>query len=349
MQQWNFDIQRQLPGGFFVDAAYAAAKGTHLGYTQIMNQLPDPLLALGSGLLTQVRNPFYGYIQSGPLSSPTVAASQLLLPRPQYATVNVSGTGYGTSSYQSFQLKIEKHLTHGGTLLVSYTVAKLLSDADTALSQTEAGTGGVAGVQDWNNIKGSYSLASQDTPQRLVISYIIDLPFGSGQKFFPGNHGFATRLVSGWGFNGITILQRGFPLKFTTSVNLTNSNGGGSRPNVSSGCSTGLSGNAEARLSEWFNTSCFTQPPAFTFGDESRTDPTLRMQGINNFDFAVFKNTTFGPEQKLGLEFRSEVFNLFNTPQFGPPGEALGTAQFGVVSSQVNNPRLVQFSLRLKF
>ena len=161
MQQWNFDIQRQLPAGFFVDAAYAAAKGTHLGYTQTMNQLPDSLLALGSALLTQVRNPFYGYIQSGPLSSATVAASQLLLPYPQYSTVNVSGTGYGTSSYQSLQLKVEKHLKQGGTLLVSYTFAKLLADADTALSQTETGTGGVAAVEDWNNIRGSYSLPAR--------------------------------------------------------------------------------------------------------------------------------------------------------------------------------------------
>ena len=349
MQQWNFDIQRQLPGGFFVDAAYAAAKGTHLGYTQTLNQLPDALLTLGSALLNQVPNPFFGLIQSGPLSSSTVAARQLLLPYPQYSTLNASGTGYGTSSYQSFQLKLEKHLAHGGTILVSYTNAKLLSDADTALSQTETGTGGVAGVQDWNNIRGSYSLASQDVSQRLVVGYILDLPFGAGQRFFNGTHGVVTKLISGWGLNGISIFQRGFPLKLTTSVNLTNSNGGGSRPNVTSGCNAGLSGSAEARLSEWFNVSCFSQPPAFTFGDESRTDPTLRMQGINNFDVAIFKNTTFGPEQKLGLEFRTEIFNLFNTPQFGSPGESLGTAQFGVVSSQVNNPRLVQLSLRLRF
>jgi hypothetical protein len=138
-------------------------------------------------------------------------------------------------------------------------------------------------------------------------------------------------------------------LKFTTSVNNTNSNGGGSRPNVISGCDKNLPGNAEQRLNEWFNIACFSQPASFTFGEESRTDPTLRMQGIHNFDFALFKTTQFGPGEKLGLTFRTEVFNLFNTPQFGPPGESFGTAQFGVVSSQVNNPRLVQFGLRLKF
>jgi hypothetical protein len=71
------------------------------------------------------------------------------------------------------------------------------------------------------------------------------------------------------------------------------------------------------------------------------------MQGINNFDFALFKTTQI--TERYGLSFRAEVFNLFNTPQFGPPGQALGTAQFGVISSQVNNPRLIQLSLRLKF
>jgi hypothetical protein len=72
------------------------------------------------------------------------------------------------------------------------------------------------------------------------------------------------------------------------------------------------------------------------------------MQGTNNFDFAAFKTTKLGTE-RVGLQFRAEVFNLFNTPQFGPPGQSLGTAQFGVVSSQVNNPRLVQFGIKLSF
>jgi hypothetical protein len=349
MQQWNFDIQWQLPAGFFLDVAYAGAKGTHLGYTQVLNQLPNSYLGLGSALLQQVPNPFFGLIQSGPLSSSTVAARQLLLRFPQYATVTESGTAYATSSYQSFQLKLERHFRSGGTLLVAYTAAKLLTDTDTALSQTEGPTGGVASVQDWNNIKGSYSLSSQDVPQRFIVSYVLDLPVGPGKKFLSGTHGLASKLVSGWGVNGITIFQRGFPLKFTTSVNLTNSNGGGSRPSVVPGCTKSIPGAAEQRLSKWFNTACFVQPAAFSFGDESRTDSKLRMQGINSFDFAVFKTTQFGRGEKLGLQFRTEFFNLFNTPQFGPPGQAFGTAQFGVVSSQVNNPRLVQFGLKLLF
>ena len=99
-------------------------------------------------------------------------------------------------------------------------------------------------------------------------------------------------------------------------------------------------------MSKWFNTGCFTQPPAFTFGNEARVDPVLRMHGINNFDAALFKNTKFGPGEALAVQFRAEFFNLFNHPQFGPPGTTLGNAQFGVVSSQVNNPRLIQFGLK---
>jgi hypothetical protein len=151
--------------------------------------------------------------------------------------------------------------------------------------------------------------------------------------------------------DGVTILQRGFPLKLSTAVNLEDANAGNAAgvPSTVPGCNPVVSGSAESRLGQWFNISCFAQPAPFTFGDESRVDPVLRMQGMNNFDFAVFKNTNFGPGERLGLQFRTEVFNLFNKPQFGPPGESFGTGEFGVISSQVNNPRLIQFALKFLF
>jgi len=68
-----------------------------------------------------------------------------------------------------------------------------------------------------------------------------------------------------------------------------------------------------------------------------------------NMDFAVFKNTKFGPDDKLGMEFRAEFFNFFNHPSFSAPNTSLGSGQFGVVSSQYNLPRLVQFALRFSF
>lgn len=113
------------------------------------------------------------------------------------------------------------------------------------------------------------------------------------------------------------------------------------------GCDKFISGSAQSRLNEWFNTSCFTQPAAFTFGSESRLDPNLRSAGIANWDFALFKTTRI--TERVGLQFRTEFFNLFNRVQFAQPGLAQGNPSYGVVSSQTNNPRLIQFALRLSY
>jgi hypothetical protein len=349
-QQWNFDIQRQLPKGIFLDLAYAGSKGTELsGFSQEYNQLPDNYLALGSALDQQVPNPYSGLVTVGTLSAPTVAKGQLLRPFPEYTDVQQRAGAYANSIYNSLQVKVQRQFKGGGTILAAYTNSKLISDTDTFTSWLEGSTGGVNGIQDWNCIVCSYSLSSQDVPQRLVISYVQNLPIGQGQRFLAGARGLPGKLISGWGVDGITTFQRGFPLKFGTSVNLSGSYGGGSMPNVVPGCTKARPGNVESRLNDWFDTTCFTQPPAFTFGDEARVDPVLRMQGINNFDFALFKTTNFGPGERLGLQFRTEFFNLFNTPQFGPPGTTVGTPQFGIVSSQVNNPRLIQFALKFLF
>ena len=97
--------------------------------------------------------------------------------------------------------------------------------------------------------------------------------------------------------------------------------------------------------------SCFAAPADFTFGNEARVDPTLRSSGVNNWDFSLFKRTRFGPDEKLGLEFRTEFFNLFNRTQFAPPNTSVGSSTFGVVSSTASgtNPRLIQFGLKFVF
>jgi hypothetical protein len=100
-------------------------------------------------------------------------------------------------------------------MLVAYTNAKLLTNTDTLTSWLEGPTGGVGQVQDWNNLKGEKSLSSQDVSQRLVISYVLDLPFGHGRRYAAGFSGVADKVVSGWGIDGVTTFQRGFPLKIT--------------------------------------------------------------------------------------------------------------------------------------
>lgn len=341
MQQWNFDIQRQLPKGFFLDMAYAGSRGNHLAVSpEAVNNLPDKYLALGSALDNQVANPFYSIVTQGGLSTPTISQSNFLKPYGPYG-ISAAATGWGDSYYNSMQLKLEKRFTGGGTLLAAYTVAKFMDDTDSVAGWLEGNTGGEAGVIDWNCYKCSYSLSSDDYPQRLVISYVQNLPIGQGQRFLSNVHGLPGKLISGWGADGITTFMSGAPLKIGNS-------GGGTKPNRTC-ADASLPGSAESKLNEWFNTSCFSLSAPFTYGTESRVDPNLRQEGTNNWDFALFKNTNFGPAERFGVQFRAEFFNLFNRPQFGPPATTVGLSNFGLVSSQVNNPRLVQFALKFLF
>src|SRR6202790_257143 len=367
VQQWNLDVQRELPAGFFVSAAYVGSRGTHLAqYSEQINQISDGLLAQAAAevnpslpnprqnvtLVQSTPNPFFINGQALALVGPTTTVGQLLRPFPQYAGVQLAGQGSYDSIYHSFQLTVQRRFADAGSLLIAYTNAKLISDTDTLTAWVEPGVGG---IQDNNNLRGERSLSSQDVPQRLVISYVLDLPLGKGRRYLSGAEGWLNRIVGGWGIDGVTFFQRGFPLVLTNGqVNGTTLFGGGSRPNVVPGCSREVSGSPTPRLGEWFNTACFTAPPDFVFGNEPRVDPRLRAQGISNFDFAVFKRARFGSNERLGLEFRTEFFNIFNRTQFAPPNTVCCTANnqnFGVVTSTATgtNPRLVQFGLKFLF
>ena len=378
VQQWNLNLQRELPARFFVSAAYVGSKGTHLElYDSEFDQLGDNFISqaaaqcaaqvavtgtrcVGSAAanvpqvtaLQSVPNPFFDPITKTAfaLGSATTTKGQLSRPLPQYSSLRLAGQGNYDSSYNSFQLTVERRFAGGGSLLVAYTNAKLISNADTLTNWLEGG--GTGAIQDYNNLRGERSLSSQDVAQRLVISYVVDLPFGKGKRYLSGASGFMDKLVGGWGVDGVTVFQSGFPLVFTNgAANYVTLFGAHSRPNVVAGCNKASPLSGRGQLNEWFNTACFTQPADFTFGNESRADPTLRGSGIRNFDFALFKRTRFGPDEKLGLEFRSEFFNIFNRTQFAPPNASFSSSNFGVVSSTEpgTNPRLIQFGLKFVF
>jgi hypothetical protein len=245
---------------------------------------------------------------------------------------------------------LTKRFHEGGTILAAYTNAKLISNTDTLTSWLETGVGA---VQDWDNLKGERSLSSQDVSQRLVVSYVYDLPFGHGKRYLGGSSGVMGRVVSGWGVNGVTTFQKGFPLPITyggsTPLGSAGFGIGTLRPNVTPGCDKGTGHVAVPGGIAWFNPSCFSAPADWGFGDEPRVDPTLRGEGINNWDMAVFKDTNFGPDNRYGVEFRTEFFNTFNRVQFGPPNTSCCSAPFGITSSQLNNPRLIQFGLKFLF
>ncbi len=375
VQQWNLNIQRALPADFFLSAVYVGSKGAHLEqYSQQVNQISDALLAEAAAqvdltlpnprqnvvIVQSTRNPFFINGQALALTGSTTTKGQLLRPYPQYTSVQLAGQGSYDSIYHSFQLTVQRRFAGAGSLLVAYTNSKLISDTDTLTSWLETGVGG---IQNNNNLRGERSLSSQDVPQRLVVSFVLDLPFGKGKKFFSGDSDMAEKIMGGWGVDGVTIFQQGFPLVFTNGqLNGTTLFGGGSRPDLVSGCRTSVSGAATAKLGDpnnlsaprWFNSSCFTAPPDFTFGNEPRVDPRLRSQGVDNFDFSLFKRTRFAANDRLGLEFRTEFFNIFNRTQFAPPNTICCTTNnknFGVVTSTApgTNPRLVQFGLKFIF
>ena len=370
-QQWNFDIQRQLPGNTLFDIAYAGSKGTHLPmHDQNLNQMPDQFLPSGApsaantaiinSLTKIVPNPFAGNCTgcTGPLQSgsmgtvATVKQGQLILPFPQFDGVAMAEPDNRDSIYHSMQLKVQKRFSAGAQVLASYTVSKLIDNTNSEINWLEASP------VSWNdanpnNLRSERSLDAFDVPQRLVLAAVLDLPFGRGKKYASNVNGVADKLVSGWGIDTIVTFQRGFPIIIGGCPGpLSNSgipNTGCARP-VRTALSHLTSGSLNQRLTQWFDTSVFTKGTDFSYGTDSRTEPNIRTDGVKNFDFAFFKDTKFGPDQRLGAQFRAEFFNGFNHPQFNPPDSGCcGGSSFGRVSSQYNLPRLIQFALRFTF
>jgi hypothetical protein len=329
-QQFNLNVQRQT-AGFVLSAGWVASRGINIPISYALNQLADEHLALGSGLLTQVPNPFFGIVTGGgPNSGRTIARGRLLRPYPQFDGIGYPNLAGGTSTYHSLQTRLERRFGKGVSVLASYTWSKFLSD----VSSDKGFAGDIAApIQNSNNRRLDWSLSPQDIAHRMVANFVYDVPFGMKRWF------------GGWQLTGIATAQSGRPLILSNQTNNTNSLGGGSRPN-STGRSARLSGD-QRTIDRWFDTSAFIEPAPFTFGNIGRTLPDVREPGLVNFDFSVMKNTQI--TERWRLQFRAEIFNLSNTPQFGTPGTVFGTGQFGVLSRQANNPRQVQFGLKLLF
>jgi len=356
-QQWNLAVEQALDSKSTVTVAYAGAKGTHLvisnGFTGTglnLNQLPDSYHSLGSALLTQVANPFYGVLPAGTtFGAPTIAQGYLLSPHPQYQGMSQVVPRYGYSSYNALQVTYSRHFSHNGILQAAYTWGKLLSNTDNT-SSFQDGQGGYGVVQDNNNLRPEYSLSLQDLPNNLVINYGLDLPFGRGETYLSNVSHVTNAFVGGWRVNGITIYRSGIPIALQAAGNgLSQFGSGPIRPNYTFGCQRKLSGDphSSSRAAEWFNTSCFTQPGAYDFGNEDRVDPLMRSEAEENWDFAI--NKIFPLKERVKLTFSTQIFDLFNHAQFAIPNSNLSSPGFGRVGQQSNLPRTIQFALRVSF
>ena len=344
-QQWDFEIQQQLPSSILLDVAYVGSHAVHLNESGEndwnLNQLSPTALALGTQIQSSVANPFYNIIKTGPESGATIPLSYLMGPFPQFLSPQGSYMTGGYSFYDAIQVKLEKRFSNGLSFIAAFTGQKLIDDY-AIISNVGHNTGG---IQNIYNPRGERGVSSNDISNRLVISGVYNLPFGRGQRF--GRHWSkgVDAALGGWQLNAIDTNQSGFPLSITTQ-NTSDSGSNVLRPN-NNGTDPNLSTPVSTRLNHYLNTSTFSQPAPFTFGNLTRTLPNVRAPYFQNIDFSLFKN--FALTERFTLELRAEAYNILNQIVFSGPNTVLSSGQFGVITSQANTPREIQFALKLLF
>lgn len=392
IQTWNLDVQRQISTNLILSVAYVGSKGTHLPALNIIpNQVNPSFLSLSNELGMKAtclsNNGCPKAIAAGvklPYPTFTGNINQLLRPFPQYGDFNQEDNSFtpdrtGNSTYHAMQLGLEKRFAKGLSFLVSYTVSKNLTDADSAGPGVSGfiGTNSFIGQNSFN--RGTEKAVSQlDTPQALVASFFYELPAGHGKRYW-NQGGVVDRVAGGWYVAGVASYKSGTP---TTVYGPCGGTAGDvlfagchftgiARVNVVPGVSqTNKSSSFNTASTPFWNPNAFTVPAAFTFGNEPRSLSGARTFGGRNEDFTLGKKTRlFG--ENAAIDFRAEFFNIFNrhiysapsgfsTPlgtPFTPVGGTLpggGTCGgpfacgFGAVTDS-SGPRTIQFGLKITY
>ncbi|MDX2154076.1 MAG: carboxypeptidase regulatory-like domain-containing protein [Bryobacteraceae bacterium] len=345
-QQWSMSLQQQVKG-WLVDLTYSANKANHLvagGYN--LNDLPPEAFALGNALNERIANPYAGQVP-GALGAATITRNQSLRPFPYYSGITVRNPHLGASIYHALLASLEKRMSNGLVLLVSYTFGKIISDS--AVTPVNFGPGieqvGVVGYQ-----YGAYDRRSErsvdptDVSQRMVISAVYEVPIGRGRAWSPSN-AVARTLLGGWQLNNITTLQTGLPIVLRGANNQR-----ADRPN-----STGVSAKIDNRTAaRWFDTTQFLNPAPFTLGNVGRTLPDVRNPGTFNMDLSAIKDTQI--LERLRLQFRAEAFNWLNWVNLGLVNASFGAGPDGrnnngafATINSARDARVIQFGLKLIF
>jgi hypothetical protein len=333
VQQYNVNIERQLPANIVLTAGFAGAQGTHILVTG------NSLSTSGPAACGTVKNYTLGCNFNGsPYSSPYIA--------PNFNQIFLLGD-VGKTSYNSLQIKAEtKTSKYGLYALFAYTYSRTY---DNGLTD---GLGSVLSapyfpLPNWQNL--DWALSQINLNNSFTGSVIYDLPFGRGKQFGSNWNPLTNALLGNFQTTLIERISSGFPVPLIDSINNSGAffqNGGNSnnwnRPDRVAGCNAG---NAAHGKLEWINPTCFVAPAANELGNASRVPATG--PDFVNTDFSVIKQ--IGLPREMGLNFRAEFFNLFNHAQFGSPVGDVSSAGFGFVQSTVNNPRLIQLALKLTF
>src|SRR6185369_12634565 len=242
-------------------------------------------------------------------------------PDPRFDDINLLESR-ANSNYNALQARFQQRLARGFSTLASYTWSKSIDDASNFFSS----------AGDPNFPQNSYNVAAErgrsnfDVRHRLSVSYSYALPFGKGQQ------GLASTLLTGWETYGIVTLQSGRPFTVALLSEIDNSGTGRSILGFGANDRPNLVGNPElsSRTPEqWFNTAAFAFPAPGTFGNAGRN--ILDGPGFQNVNASLVKNTSL--TERLSLQFRAEVFNLFNHPNFNLPDNFFPSLTFGRITS----------------
>lgn len=327
VQQYLLGWQWALTPNDMLDVNYVGNHGTHMIMGSInRSQLNPQYLSMGANALSaQVPNPFYGAIAAGTsscaLDQPTIVQAQLLQPYSQYCGVTENNAPVGFSLYNALQINYNHRFSKGLTGLISYTYSKFMDNAEGSNSWALAGNSGPANTY---NLAAERSVDSADTPHSLVANYVYDIPVGRGRPIGSNMRHLADAFIGGWQVSQIATFKSGLPLSI--SGNDYNSYGGNPRPDV-----VGDVHISHPSIHEWFNTAAFAYAPYGTFGTAPRYFSGLRGPRYQNWDTSIMKNWQFTETRRL--QFRAEMYNTFNHPQFYTPNSGYGGCDPNATSS----------------
>jgi len=356
IQQFNLNVERQLPGDVVLTVGYAGTRSAHILVSQVDENIEDPAACPDHGGTS-------GYTLGCNLGAAYPVAN-FPYPYAPFGQSISSNNSIGQARYDSVLIKAEtKSARHGLYALFGYTYSR---NFDSGLPD---GLGTNPGALYWplpGTSKLDWGLSQLNLNNSFTASVLYDLPFGKGKYWGSGWSSPVDAALGHWSVNLIERATSGFPLFVVDSTNPSGVNFSYngltvSRPNqVGDPNKAGPEGGRTDcpsqihTLSNWFNPCAFASAPAGELGTGVRA-PVYGPRFVNT-DFSVIKDIPLSFREGMGLQFRAEFFNLFNHPQYWMPGisgtgeQDIGTtSSFGVISSTVNNPRLVQFALKLKF
>jgi len=315
-EQFNFGAERELPYNIVLKASYLGNLGRHLDVTYNINQ---------------------------PVPGPGAVGPRELL---YTIAPGISGDNYaatdGLSSYHSLQVTAQKRFTAGLSFLSAYTYSHSIDDVP--LQEGGGADGPVP--QDPLHRNLDFASSSFDIRQRFTQTVNYYLPIGEGKRLNLGKS-WLNKTFGDWQVNIIMTAQTGLPFTPVLANSVANT-GSSSRPNIASGVNAALS---SPTLNNWFNTSfnvagaVWSTPALYTFGDAGRN--ILRGPGRFNLDTSLFKDVAVS--ERVHVQFRGELFNVLNHPQFDLPNATIGNAQAGIISATLGTPRDIQLGLRLMF